>query len=320
VTDEWGSSSILPSVSVLIAAYNAESFLHRAVESALHQTFPVEEVLIVDDSSQDATASAARRLSRQDSRVRLISLPVNGGPAMARNTGLDAATGDWVAVLDADDAFLPQRLEQMLTFAQDASADVVLDSFRYYKPAKQTISPSVLDDHVPDALITTSEFVSHARPYGTDVDWGLLKPVFRRAFLEEHGLRYPLKTRHGEDFLFMVDVLLHGARCALCRQAGYLYTAGDANLSRTVRDYRRMYQHTVQLLYDERVAADPKLVRAVRQRSAAVRRLSAEMDFARFRRDHDYNSMAKRAVADNAFRMILARRLVRRLRNQTPRN
>ena len=302
-----------PSVSILIAAYNAQSFLHRAVESALQQTLPVKEVLIVDDASQDGTVAAACRLVQQDPRVRLISLPVNGGPSAARNAGLDAATGDWVAVLDADDAYLPQRLERMLACARVARADVVLDSFRYYRPAGETIGHPVLDDRVPDALITCTEFVSHARPYASEVDWGLLKPIFRRAFLQEHGLRYPLKTRHGEDFLFMCEVLLHGARCALCRRAGYLYTSADANLSRTVRDYRLMFQHTMQLLRDPRITADPDLARAVRDRAVAIRRLAAEVDFARFHRDHDYNSIARRMLGDNAFRMILARRLVRRL-------
>jgi succinoglycan biosynthesis protein ExoO len=306
---------VTPSVSVLIAAYNAESFLYRAVESALQQTLPVKEVLIVDDASTDGTVEEIHRLSQSDPRIRLISLPVNGGPSAARNAGLDAAAGDWVAVLDADDAFLPQRLEHMVTYALAVGADIVLGSFRYYKPATETIGRSVLDDRVADAVITFEEFLSRARPYGPEVDWGLLQPLLRRAFLEEHGLRYPLKTRHGEDFLFMCEVFLRGARCALCRRGEYLYTA-DGNTSRTVRDYRQMYQHTLQLLRDERIASDSGLVRALRERAVAVKRLSAEMDWARFRRDHDYNAIARSILADNAFRMILARRLVRRLLSQ----
>src|SRR5262249_9213155 len=162
-----------------------------------------KEVLVVDDASKDGTVAAARKLMNTDARIRLVCLPDNGGPAVARNAGLDAAAGDWVAVLDADDAFLPQRLERMLAFAHEQGGAVFLAIFRYSTPTKETISPSVPADRAPDGLITTTEFVSPPRPYGPDVDGGLLKPIFRRAFLEKHGLRYPPKTRHGEDFLFM---------------------------------------------------------------------------------------------------------------------
>jgi hypothetical protein len=74
-----------------------------------------------------------------------------------------------------------------------------------------------------------------------------------------------------------------------------------------------MYRHTRQLLRDERIASDPVLTRRLRERAAAVRRLAAEFDLARFRSNHDYNAIARRLLADNAFRMILAKRLVRRL-------
>ncbi len=308
-----GAARDLPSITVLIAAYNAQNFLHRAVTSALQQTLPASEILIVDDASTDGTVAAARKLAERDARIRLIGLSTNGGPAAARNAGLDVATGEWVAVLDADDAFLPDRLEQMLSYGVQVGADIVLDNFRYYNAGRDEIGRPALDEHVPDAMVSFADYLSRARPFGQETDWGLLKPIFRRAFLEKYRLRYPLKVRHGEDFLLMCEVFLHGARCALCRQAGYLYTSGSANLSRTVRDYRLMYQHTRQLLRDERIASDPLLTRRMRERASAVRRLAAELDLARFRSNHDYNAIARRLLADNAFRMILAKRLVRRL-------
>lgn len=306
-----GASRTVPAVTVLIAAYNAEPFLHRAVASVLEQTLPVKEVLIVDDASTDGTVAVARRLAQGDERIRLIMLATNGGPSAARNAGLGAATGEWIAVLDADDAFLPDRLEGMLTYALDVRADIVVDSFCFYNPVKKTAGRSVLDEDVPSSLIDFAEFLSKARPYGSDPDWGLLKPIFRRDFLAKHGLRYPLKTRHGEDFLFMCEAFLHGAKYALYRRGGYLYTGADT--TRTVRDYRLMYRHTKQLLLDERIAGDPVLVRRLQERAAAVKRLAAEHDFAHFRRTHDYNSIAKRVLSDNAFRVLLAKRLFRRL-------
>ena len=81
-----------PTVSVLIAAYNASRFLRRAVQSALAQTLAPLEVLIVDDASTDDTRVVANALAAEDSRVRILTLPVNSGPAAARNVGLNAAS------------------------------------------------------------------------------------------------------------------------------------------------------------------------------------------------------------------------------------
>ena len=123
------------SVTVLIAAYNAAPFLDRAVLSALDQTHPPTEVLIVDDASSDDTRSVAQEMSRREPRIRVVGLDHNGGPAKARNIGIDEARGDWIAILDADDAFLPERLERLTNAASLTGADVLLDNFAWYRPA-----------------------------------------------------------------------------------------------------------------------------------------------------------------------------------------
>lgn len=92
-------------VSVLIPAYNAENFLHRAVATVRAQTVEVEEIIVVDDESTDHTAAVAERLGATVLRER------HGGPAGARNAGLAAAKGDWIATLDADDVWHPRKLE-----------------------------------------------------------------------------------------------------------------------------------------------------------------------------------------------------------------
>lgn len=106
-------------VSVVVPAHDAEATLPRAVRSALGQSCPPDEVLVVDDGSTDGTAAAATAFGPP---VRLVSRP-QGGPAAARNTGVAAAGGEWVAFLDADDQWHPHKLERQLAAA---SGDVVL--------------------------------------------------------------------------------------------------------------------------------------------------------------------------------------------------
>ena len=108
-------------VSVVIPAYNAAEFLPDSLASVFRQTYQPQEVLIVDDGSEDETSRVAQALEK---RVRYLRKP-RGGPASARNLGIRAAQGEWIAFLDADDTWVPERLEQQLALARETGADLV---------------------------------------------------------------------------------------------------------------------------------------------------------------------------------------------------
>jgi glycosyltransferase involved in cell wall biosynthesis len=99
-------------VSVVIPVYNRSAELCRAVRSVLAQTYVDFELIVVDDASTEDIGAALDDIS--DRRLRLIRKPVNQGAASARNTGIEAATGRWVAFLDSDDEWLPQKLERQV--------------------------------------------------------------------------------------------------------------------------------------------------------------------------------------------------------------
>jgi len=96
-------------ISVIIPAYNAEQYIAKAIKSCLNQTYAPHEIIVVDDGSKDGTAEVAEAFP---SPVRVIRLVENMGLPTARNRGVRASTGDWIAFLDADDWFLPEKLEQ----------------------------------------------------------------------------------------------------------------------------------------------------------------------------------------------------------------
>lgn len=98
-------------VSVVIPAYNAARTLKTTVQSVFEQTMQDFEIIIVDDGSKDNTVEAAQSI--EDSRVKVISQP-NGGASSARNTGIKVAEGEYVAFLDADDLWMPHKLERQL--------------------------------------------------------------------------------------------------------------------------------------------------------------------------------------------------------------
>lgn len=115
----------MPHVSVIIPAHNAELFVRAAVASALAQTHTDLEVVVVDDGSSDGTAAA---LASFGDRIRVLQ-QAQGGPAKARNLGASAARGTWLAFLDADDTWLPRKLERQLALADDTIGLVYSDRY-----------------------------------------------------------------------------------------------------------------------------------------------------------------------------------------------
>jgi succinoglycan biosynthesis protein ExoO len=301
------------SVTVLIAAFNAAPFIHRAIRSALAQDPLPLEVLVVDDRSTDDTAAVVEEIARSEPRVRLLRLAENVGPSGARNAGLDAACGDWVAVLDADDAYLAGRLSALLATAQATGADVVTDNFFYYDAATAAITDAGLKEGPTPQQIDPALYVARAQPFGDEADWGLLKPMFRRAFLNERNLRYPVYSRHGEDFLFMMDNLLAGGRCVLDRRAFYLYTSRASGMSRTQIDYDAMAQQSRRLLQDPRVSSHPAICDELIGRIAAVQRLSAERRMVSMIAARNVWGVLRLALTDDAARRSLFKRAARRL-------
>jgi len=269
----------LPHVSVIIAAWNAEATIGRAIASALIQR-EVSAVIVVDDGSTDGTAAVARAADDGSRRVRVVALAGNQGPAAARNAGFAASTAPFLAVLDADDFFLPDRFGAMFAVSGwDAIADniafVTDDSLSDFRAA---------DIGVFDALplpLTFADFVSrnisrrgHARR-----ELGFAKPVIRRAFLDESGLRYDETLRLGEDYALYTSMLARGAQFVTISRCGYVAVERAASLS----GQHRTADLVALLAYDRTLEAMPALAAVDR---AAVHRhrmhLAAKVQHRRF--------------------------------------
>ena len=112
-------------ISIIMAAYNAEKTIEQAIESVLNQTYSNFELLVVNDCSEDQTVSLVRRIAEKDRRVRLISNKKNSGVSFTRKHGLKEATGKWIAILDSDDAWAPEKLEKQIALQKKTNADLL---------------------------------------------------------------------------------------------------------------------------------------------------------------------------------------------------
>lgn len=186
--------TLIPRISVVIPLYNKEKYLRRAVESVLSQGPAVHEAIVVDDGSTDN--GPARLAQLTDPRLRLIRQP-NGGVSAARNAGIEAAAGEFIAFLDADDAWLPGFMDELQALMQAfPEAGLYATSYTRVWPDGRR-----QDAHLPDALAGTDRQVV-ADPFAA---WSRSAFFFtssmcvRREVLQKKNIRFPIGESLGED-------------------------------------------------------------------------------------------------------------------------
>lgn len=119
-------------VSIITPAHNAENFLPETIDSVLDQTFRDWELIVVDDCSTDRTFEIASAYAAKDPRVRVLRNEVNSGVAATRNRGLEVASGDYIAFVDSDDLWLPEKLEKQLRFMKEKGVAFSYTDYQKY--------------------------------------------------------------------------------------------------------------------------------------------------------------------------------------------
>ena len=219
-------------ISIIIAAYNASATIARAVQSAL-QDAKISEVIMVDDASSDNTIEKTKTAAERSNQLIILAQIINAGPSAARNRAIANSTAPWIAVLDADDFFLPGRLQGLLQYSD--KADLIADDVWQVLdndiagPRKSLLGEPIIEPR----LVSFKEFVSSnisKRPRQRG-ELGFIKPLMRRSFLEEHKLKYQEHMRLGEDYELYARALAHGARLLLVPPQGYVSVVRSNSLS-----------------------------------------------------------------------------------------
>ncbi len=135
---------IEPVVSIVTPAHDAARFLRETISSIRAQTDPRWELIVVDDASRDATAEIVAETARQDPRIRLVRFPTNRGAAAARNAAMDAAEARYVAFLDSDDLWLPEKIEVQLELMERTRAEFSFTDYRMIDETGRVIGRPIL--------------------------------------------------------------------------------------------------------------------------------------------------------------------------------
>lgn len=209
------------SVCVIIAAYNAEDSIVRAVNSALDQT-EVSEVIVVDDASTDNTVACVRQADDGSNRLKLIELSQNVGPSEARNIAIDNSDAPLIAILDADDFFLKDRFKPLI---EDDDWDFIGDNIVFLNEEAVGVfeTTELLGTSAKRTTLSFAEFIAGniSKRGLMRGELGFLKPVMKRAFLQTHGIRYERGLRLGEDYELYSRALLKQARFKISPSLGY---------------------------------------------------------------------------------------------------
>jgi glycosyltransferase involved in cell wall biosynthesis len=225
---------MIPTVSVLMPVRNGSGFVRTAIASALAQTCRDIEVIAVDDGSTDDTWDVLCACAREDPRVVPRRRIESAGPAAARNLGLGHVRGRWIALLDADDAFLPDRLARMIARAEQLGADLLADNlilqdFATGAPLGRAFPDAGMRLAAPLTLLDILARDSTAIPIHSR--FGFVKPIIRGEFLRTTCIRYQEDIRAGSDFLFYCACVLAGGKFHLDPEAGYVFSVRQGSVS-----------------------------------------------------------------------------------------
>ncbi|WP_052700990.1 glycosyltransferase family 2 protein [Loktanella sp. S4079] len=303
-----------PVATIVIAAYNAQATILRALRSASAQTAPVE-IVVVDDCSGDDTFRIASEYAQTDRRVTVLRHAENKGPAAARNLAIANSSAPWIAVLDADDHMASDRIARLIALADDV--DLLADDL--YRVTDEDLLAtskrlwSKIDIGAVD--ISFASFVNGNRRgrHGDRGELGFVKPLMRRSFFAKNDLAYDPALRLAEDYLLYARALAAGARMRLIDPCGYfaVYRADSLSSQHSTADLGAI------VAADQALALLPGLAEADRA-ELRLHRLDARKEWA-WRRlidavhERDFGAMTRLIVEPPRVSLSLAGKLFEQL-------
>lgn len=237
-------------VSVIVPIYNVEKYLDRCVSSILNQTLKDLEIILVDDGSPDNCPAMCDEYAKNDSRVKVIHKK-NAGQGLARNSGLEIATGKYVAFIDSDDYVDESMYESMYALAENESLDLCCCSYnRFYNDghvvaAKWYNKPKIVAGQRQVNQLILDLNIKNANTIIETNVWGVL---YSKDIIDKNRIRFVSEREiASEDLIFNYDFFIHANKIAYTpnRYYNYYYNDNSTTTNYGTAKYKRM----VQLLY-----------------------------------------------------------------------
>lgn len=233
-------------VSVIVPAYNAEKYIEACLDSICEQTYPVLEILVVDDGSKDLTASIIRSRAEQDARI-IPYYNENHGVSYSRNFGLEHCTGEYVTFVDADDLVAPDFIAQMIHDLEEADADIAVIGVAKSK----LFEPEMFTNGVTS---TYEESEMLKQVFGA-FEGFVCNKLYRKSLFQTKSIRLEQSIAVCEDLLFNVIYLLNCKKAVYNCGQKYFYRQIENSASNRLDnpkwfDAMKAYQQIIRLVKD----------------------------------------------------------------------
>jgi glycosyltransferase involved in cell wall biosynthesis len=234
----------METVSIMVPVYNAKTFLVQCFESLIQQTYPALEIILVDDGSTDDSGRMCDEFSRRDSRIRVIHQK-NSGVSVARNMGIEAATGEYIQFVDADDFLDLRATECLVSSMRSQEVQMVIG-----KP-KRIIGLKIMNSKLPAKEYLNTDFAAFGffndtRSFMTSAIWGRL---YVRDLILEHKLVFSTPVHVFEDILFNMAYLSKARRVISISDTVYFHRYSNNN---AVKYYNRHgFLEMLNVVYDQ---------------------------------------------------------------------
>ncbi|HLT88881.1 MAG TPA: glycosyltransferase [Sphingobacterium sp.] len=268
-----------PKISVIVPVYNVEKYIDRCIKTLLNQTLIDIEIILVDDGSPDNSPVICDQYAEGDQRVKVVH-KANGGLGYARNSGIEVATGEYIAFVDSDDYVDTNMYKTLYEVAKDNNSDLVFCGFnRELKKGKffpvseckelvqhegnEEIGKLLLD------FIASKPNVSVERKYAMSVWHG----IYKLEIIKENNIRFVSEREYAsEDLPFQIDFFKKANKINFIPDIFYYYCFNDSSLTKTfVQDkYFRFKRHYF-LIREKTSDLDPYFFRANRYIIGAIR-------------------------------------------------
>lgn len=244
-----------PLVSIVCPVYNVEKYINRCIDSFLAQTLSNWELIMIDDGSPDSSGKICDDYALSDDRIKVIHKE-NGGVSAARQTGLEAALGEYIIHADPDDWVEKTMLEELYTKAKADDADIVICDF-YVEEADSTLYKKQKPTSLKAQVVLEEIF---GRLHGSC--WNKL---VKRVCCTKYNAKFPVGVNYSEDTCFNVQLLKHDIKVSYLNKAFYHYVQTSesitGNFSHKTLDMCKMYVDTLCTLLPE----DSKMVKKAKE-------------------------------------------------------
>ena len=229
-------------ISIIIPIYNVEKYITECITSVVNQTYKNLEIICIDDCGNDNSIEILNDFASKDSRIKIIKHAENKGLPQARNTGIDAASGDYIFFLDSDDFIQSDIIEKMYNKICETNSDIIISSIKAFaedkenknlelKATKSSVLYNLENNY--KVKMTNLEEAFYKLPC---VSWGKL---FSIKFIKENQLRFIEQNAKYEDNGFFLKILANFPSVSFIEDLGVMYRIRGNSITATMDDKKK---------------------------------------------------------------------------------